>query len=70
MGVDSNIFAAHIRKGWIDVVSPGGEVLAMLATPYPDPSNLAFWGTSLYVTDHGIGGVYRLDVGVAGLPLY
>ncbi len=69
MGADGNIYAAHIRNGWIDVVSPKGEVLAKLKTPHPDPSNLAFWGTGLYVTDHGIGGVYRLDIGVAGLAL-
>src|SRR5262249_32756199 len=70
MGEDLNIYAAHIRNGSIDVISPTGEVLANLETPHPDPSNLAFWGTDLYVTDHGIGGVYRLGVGVAGLALY
>jgi gluconolactonase len=70
MGADGNIYAAHIRNGWIDVVSPTGEVLAKLPTLHPNPSNLAFWGTDLYITDHGIGGVYCMDVGVAGLPLY
>jgi gluconolactonase len=70
MGADGNLYAAHIRNGWIDVVSPAGEVLAKLPTLHPNPSNLAFWGTDLYITDHGIGGVYRMNVGVAGLPLY
>lgn len=70
MGADGNLYAAHIRNGWIDVVSPQGEVLAKLPTLHPNPSNLAFWGTDLYITDHGIGGVYRMDVGVAGLALY
>jgi gluconolactonase len=70
MGADGNIYAAHIRNGWLDVVSPTGEVLAKLPTLHPNPSNLAFWGTDLYITDHGIGGVYRMNVGVAGLRLY
>jgi gluconolactonase len=70
MGADGNIYAAHIRNGWIDVVSPSGGVLGKLETGYPNPSNLAFWGTSLFVTDHGIGGVYRLNVGIAGVALF
>jgi gluconolactonase len=69
MGADGNIYAAHIRNGSIDVISSGGEVLANLKTPHHDPSNLAFWGNDLYITDHGIGGVYRMSVGVSGLPL-
>lgn len=70
MDAEGNLYGAHIGNGWIDVVSPAGEVVAKLTTPHPNPSNVAFWGTDLYVSDHGIGGVYRMDVGVAGLPLY
>ena len=69
IGADGNIYAAHIRNGSIDVISSGGKVLANLKTPHHDPSNLAFWGNDLYITDHGIGGVYRMSVGVSGLPL-
>jgi len=34
------------------------------------PTNVAFWGTSLYVTEVEKGQVVRLDVGVEGQVLY
>jgi sugar lactone lactonase YvrE len=47
-----------------------GNLLAALPAGGSKPTNCAFRGTSLYVTEDDSRGIQRLDVGVAGLPLF
>ena len=70
LGQDGNLYVAHIGKGVVDVVSPQGKVIAELPAGAKHPTNVAFWGTSLYVTEVEKGLVTRLDIRVAGQVLY
>jgi gluconolactonase len=68
--VDGNLYVTHRGTGRVVVLDPSGGVLAELPAGGSLPSNVAFWGTSLYVTEDETASVYRLDVGVRGLPLF
>jgi gluconolactonase len=69
-GRDGNLYVAHYGKGVVAVIDPHGEVIAELPAGGMEPTNVAFWGSSLYVTEVEKGQVVRLDVGVAGQVLY
>lgn len=69
-GQDGNLYVAHFGKGVVAVISPDGEVAAELPAGGMKPTNVAFWGTSLYVTDVDKRQVTRLDIGVRGQVLY
>jgi gluconolactonase len=69
-GQDGNLYVAHFGKGVVAVVSPAGKVIAELPAGGMNPTNVAFWGSSLYVTEVEQGQVVRLDVGVKGQVLY
>ena len=68
LDVEGNLYVAYCEKGVIAVLDPAGELLAELPAGVEWPTNLAFWGTSLYIT--GEDRVMRLDVGVEGLPVF
>ena len=70
LDVDGNLYVAQHGAGTVAVVSPTGDLLAALPAGGSKPTNCAFRGTSLYVTEDDSRGVQRLDVGVAGLPLF
>ena len=63
-GADGNLYVAHFGTGLVQVVSPEGTILRGLPAGGPTPTNVAFWGESLYVTEGGSGSLYRLDIGV------
>jgi gluconolactonase len=67
---NGNLYVTHRGTGRVVVVDPGGNILAELPAGGSLPSNVAFWGSSLYVTEDETASVYRLDVGVNGLPLF
>jgi len=69
-GQDGNLYVAHFGKGVVAVINPEGQVIAELPAGGMKPTNVAFWGTSLYVTEVEKGQVVRLDVGVEGQVLY
>jgi len=69
-GQDGNLYVAHFGKGAVAVISPQRQVIAELPAGGKCPTNVAFWGTSLYVTDVEQSRVNRLDIGVAGQVLY
>lgn len=69
-GADGNLYVAHYGKGVVAVIAPSGEVIAELAVPGKNPTNVAFWEDSLYVTETETGAVYRLEIGVEGQPLF
>lgn len=69
-GADGNLYVAHWDMSGVYVVNPEGDTVAILPMPGPQVTNLAFWGESLYVTEGSIAGVWRLDIGVRGQPLF
>jgi gluconolactonase len=69
-GADGNLYVAHWDMATVDVVDPAGEVIAHLPMPGARVTNLAFGGASLYVSEGSIAGIWRLDIGVRGQPLF
>jgi len=69
-GQDGNLYVAHFGKGVVAAISPQGEVIGELATGGKKPTNVAFWETTLYVTEVERGQVVRLDLGIEGQVLY
>jgi len=69
-GQDGNLYVAHFGKGVVAVVSPEGIVVAELPAGGAKPTNVAFWGKTLFVTEVERGQVVRLEVGVEGQLLY
>jgi gluconolactonase len=84
VAADGNLYVTTITSGGVDVLSPAGEMLALVETG-GEPQNCVFAGSDLYVTDFGeisqfsdegmraaaeCGRLLRTDVGVQGMPLY
>lgn len=69
-GADGNLYIAERGTGAVMVVDPEGKIVGRLPAGGDLPSNVAFWDTSLYVTEDETAAVYRLDIGVRGLPLF
>jgi gluconolactonase len=67
---DGNLYVTHRGPGIIAVIDPSGAIVARLPAGGPLPTNLAFWQGALYVTEDETKAVHRLDIDVAGLPLY
>ena len=66
-------------SGWsacIDPISPIGERIGSLQLPGENPTNCAFgalgspWASSLFITEVVTNGVWRFDIGVAGMLLH
>jgi gluconolactonase len=74
-----NLWIATFSSGGLDVIAPDGSYVDYLELGGV-PLNLAFAGTSLYVCDFGttdtggatpmFGRLLKVDVGVAGMPLF
>jgi gluconolactonase len=69
-GQDGNLYVAHFGKGIVAVIDLSGKVIAELPSGGMKPTNVAFWESSLYVTEVERGQVVRLDIGVKGQVLY
>lgn len=69
-GQDGNLYVAHFGKGVIAVINPQGCVVAELPAGGMKPTNVAFWDSSLYVTEVEKGQIVRLDIGVKGQIVY
>lgn len=69
-GQDGNLYVAHFGRGTIAVIDPQGQLITELPAGGIKPTNVAFWGPSLYVTEVDRGQVVRLDIGVRGQVLY
>ena len=63
-GADGNLYVAHFGTGHVAVIDLAGRTVARLASGGQTPTNVAFWGQSLYVSDGRGGEIYRLDLGV------
>jgi sugar lactone lactonase YvrE len=68
--IEGNLYIAHWGRGCVVVVDPEGELIGKLPTLGNKPTNVAFWGTALYITEMENGQVVRLDIGVEGLGLF
>jgi gluconolactonase len=68
-GADGNLYATCYGQGCVYVMSPSGDVLTELPAGGLTPTNVAFWGDALYVTETETNTVQRLDIGVRGQPL-
>jgi len=60
-GIDGNLYVAHFGKGCVAVIDPQGVVIDELPAGGQKPTNLAFWGSSLYVTEVDQHQVVRLQ---------
>jgi gluconolactonase len=85
VAADGNLYVTTITSHGVDVLSPQGEILALVETG-GEPQNCVFAGSDLYVTDFGAevsqfseeglraaaecGRLLRTDVGVEGMPLF
>lgn len=69
-GSDGNLYVAHFGKGCIAVINPEGTVIAEIPVGGSKPTNVAFWGTGLFVTEVEEGQVVRLDIGMSGQAMY
>jgi gluconolactonase len=69
-GMDQNLYVTNHGAGTIDVVDPNGKIAVRLPAGGPGPTNCAFWGTALYVTEDESASVWKLELGVAGLLLF
>src|SRR5512138_3664652 len=68
-GNDGNLYVAHFGKGCVAVISPEGPVIAEIPVGGKNPTNVAFWGTCLYVTEVEQHQVVRLEIGTEGQTL-
>ncbi len=68
--VEGNLYVAHYGIGAVIVLDPSGREIDRLPTGGARPTNVAFWGTALYVTEVERGQVLRFELGVRGQPLF
>lgn len=61
-GSDGNLYVAHFGKGVVAVIDPQGEVINELPVGGKNPTNLAFWRNTLYVTEVEKHQVVRLEL--------
>jgi len=65
-----NLYVALYGRGAVGVIPPGGGSVTYLPVDGPRPTNVAFHGERLYVTEAATGTLQVLSIGVPGLPLY
>lgn len=68
--VEGNLYVAYWGKGCVSVLDQKGRLVGELPTLGKKPTNVAFWGTVLYVTEMEPGRIVCLDVGIPGLRLF
>jgi gluconolactonase len=70
LDVEGRLYVALYGRGAIGVVPPEGGRVHHVAVHGPNPTNVAFLGSDLYVTEASAGTLQILHVGVPGIPLY
>jgi gluconolactonase len=70
LDVEGRLYVALYGRGAIGVIPPEGGRVGHLAVRGPNPTNVAFLGADLYLTEASAGTLQVLSVGVEGLPLY
>ena len=68
--VEGNLYVAHYGAGVVVVLDSAGREIDRLPTGGACPTNVAFWGAALYVTEVERGQVLRFALGVEGKPLF
>lgn len=69
LDVEGSLYAALYGRGAVGVIPPGGGSVSYLPVHGPNPTNVAFRGGDLYLTEASVGTLQVLSVGVEGLPL-
>jgi gluconolactonase len=67
-----NLYVAHYGMRQVQVVDPGGRIIRRYPGGNLETSNVAFAGPNLdqlYITGGQPGALFRLDLGVRGLPI-
>jgi gluconolactonase len=70
LDVRGNLYVALYGRGAIGVIPPAGGPVRYLEIEGANPTNVAFSGTELYLTEASQGTLQVLDVGEVGLPLF
>jgi gluconolactonase len=68
-----NLYVAHYNGGRVAVFDPAGRLVEEIAVPGPNVTNCAFGGPerrTLVITEVATASLYRVELDVAGLPLY
>ncbi|WP_211341859.1 SMP-30/gluconolactonase/LRE family protein [Ulvibacterium marinum] len=68
--VEGNLYVAIFGKQCIKKISPLGEIVKEIPLSGKNPTNCAFQGTSLFVTEAEVGQIMRLATPYLGLPLF
>ncbi len=61
-GPDGLLYVAHFGAGVVRVLTQEGELVSTIPSGGPTPTNLAFWGEDLYVTDGTAGSIFRIHM--------
>ena len=69
-GADGQLYVAVFGQGDVTVLSARGEVVRRIKTRGMYPTNLAFAGKRIYVTESETGTLQTFDVESAGFPLH
>lgn len=67
---NGNLYVALFGHGEVVVVSPKGKIIERMRLPGLFPTNLIFIGNGLLVCEAQTGAIWRLPVGVPGIPSY
>lgn len=70
LDVEGALYVALYGRGAVGVVSPGGRSVTYLPVQGPNPTNVAFRGSDLYLTEAGEGTLQVIATGAEGLPLF
>ena len=70
LDVEGRLYVALYGRGAIGVIPPEGGRVDHLAVHGTNPTNVAFLGSDLYVTEASTGALQVLPVAFTGLPLY
>jgi sugar lactone lactonase YvrE len=69
---DGSLYVAHFNGGCVEIFDPSGNHVGAVSIPGANVTNIAFApdGETAVVTEVTTASVYRVRLGVAGLPLY
>lgn len=69
LDVEGNLYVALYGRGAVGVIPSGGGAVRYLVVEGSNPTNLAFRGTKIFITEASQGSLQVMDVGVEGLAL-
>lgn len=70
LDVEGTLYVALYGRGAVGVIAPGGRSVTYLPVEGPNPTNVAFRGSDLYLTEAAEGTLQMIQIGIDGLPLF